>query len=55
MQALNKIEIDEYKLGQTNSLPHTDSLSDKKNCQLYHIQSTSNTPLKYYSERSFST
>jgi hypothetical protein len=30
MQALNKIEIDEYKLGQTNSLPHTDSLSDKK-------------------------
>jgi hypothetical protein len=30
MQALNKIKIDEYKLGQIDSLPHTDSLSDKK-------------------------
>jgi hypothetical protein len=30
MQALNRIEIDEYKPGQTDSLPHTDSLSDKK-------------------------
>jgi hypothetical protein len=30
MQTLNITEIDEYKPGQTGSLPHTDSLFDKK-------------------------